>query len=194
MGKEVKRIREKAGLSAVKLEEKTRDLGYPITRGTIAKIEGGHRDGKFDIAEIIVLAVALEVSPLSIIFPPSPSKIEFIPGKTLHTRNALYAFTHSEARNASAARYDLLDDFEAKMERFTEAWGRRSDSLADIESRMEMDAVMLSVGLAAEKIAENWDRLCELGLAEGDDPEIDTYKMPLDMIRERRAKHTERDG
>lgn len=43
-----------------------------ITRDTIANLESG-RKRVIDVAELIVLAKALDVSPLSLIYPPSPS-------------------------------------------------------------------------------------------------------------------------
>ncbi|ULE34377.1 helix-turn-helix domain-containing protein [Mycobacterium sp. IDR2000157661] len=46
-----------------------------ITRDTIANLESG-RKRVIDVGEVIVLAKALGVSPLSLIYPPSPSNAE----------------------------------------------------------------------------------------------------------------------
>jgi transcriptional regulator with XRE-family HTH domain len=46
-----------------------------ITRDTIANLESG-RKRVIDIAELIVLAKALGVAPLSLIYPPSPSNAD----------------------------------------------------------------------------------------------------------------------
>ncbi|WP_155291712.1 helix-turn-helix domain-containing protein [Rhodococcoides fascians] len=72
MGQAVAKVRKKRGLSALQLSTLTEDLGYPVTRGSIAKIEGGHRGGKFDVAEILVLAAALQVPPVLLLFPDFP--------------------------------------------------------------------------------------------------------------------------
>lgn len=72
VGAEVRRLRDEQRLSAVALSEITRELGHPITRGTIAKIEGNHRSAKLDVAELLVLAAALNVPPLLLLFPPYP--------------------------------------------------------------------------------------------------------------------------
>lgn len=49
--------------------------GGAITRDTIANLESG-RKRVIDVAEVIVLAKALGVAPLSLIYPPSPSNAE----------------------------------------------------------------------------------------------------------------------
>jgi len=46
-----------------------------VTRDTIANLESG-RKRVIDVWEVIVLAKALEVSPLSLIYPPDPSNAE----------------------------------------------------------------------------------------------------------------------
>ncbi|WP_149369560.1 hypothetical protein [Mycolicibacterium sp. P9-64] len=59
-------------MTAVQLAERTRDLGYPITRVTITKIETNNRAGKFGIAEWLVLAAALKVPPSLLLFSDFP--------------------------------------------------------------------------------------------------------------------------
>src|SRR5690349_13313085 len=63
----VRATREERGLSASALAEAT---GGVVTRDTIANLESG-RKRVIDVAELIVLAKALDVSPLSLIYPPS---------------------------------------------------------------------------------------------------------------------------
>lgn len=71
-GRAVARHRGRLGLSAVELSNRTREIGYPITRSAIAKIESNSRNGKFDVAEVVTLATALEVAPAQLIFPEYP--------------------------------------------------------------------------------------------------------------------------
>ncbi|MDH6679253.1 transcriptional regulator with XRE-family HTH domain [Rhodococcus sp. LBL1] len=80
-GKAVQDHRKAMGLSAVQLADRTEKLGYPITRGTIAKIEGNHRAGKLDLAELVVLAAALSVPPVLLLYPVATTErdIEFLP-------------------------------------------------------------------------------------------------------------------
>src|SRR6476660_6914974 len=81
VGDAVKRRRKALGLTAVQLADKTRDLGYPITRVAITKIETNKRAGKLDIAEVLVLAVALEIPPALLLFPNFPDNdgVELLP-------------------------------------------------------------------------------------------------------------------
>jgi transcriptional regulator with XRE-family HTH domain len=82
VGKAVLRRRKALGLTAVQLADKTRDLGYPITRVAITKVETNKRAGKLDIAEVLVLAVALEIPPALLLFPsfPERGRVELLPG------------------------------------------------------------------------------------------------------------------
>ena len=61
--------RKALGLTASELARRTSELGYPITRGAIAKIESNLRSGKVDVAEALVLAVALDIPPVLLLFP-----------------------------------------------------------------------------------------------------------------------------
>lgn len=73
-GQAVKFWREKMELTAVELSNRTREIGYPITRATIAKIESNSRNSKVDVAEVITLATALHVAPIDLIFPGLPDR------------------------------------------------------------------------------------------------------------------------
>jgi transcriptional regulator with XRE-family HTH domain len=70
----------RASRSARWLADETKRLGYPISRAAIANYESGRKKG-LDVAEILVLAAALRVPPLSILFPELPDgTIELLPG------------------------------------------------------------------------------------------------------------------
>lgn len=56
-------------LTASELSRRTAELGYPISRGAIAKIESNSRSGKVDVAEVLVLAAALDIPPVLLLFP-----------------------------------------------------------------------------------------------------------------------------
>lgn len=73
-GQAVKFWREKMELTAVELSNRTREIGYPITRATIAKIESNSRNSKVDVAEVLTLATALHVAPIDLIFPGLPAR------------------------------------------------------------------------------------------------------------------------
>lgn len=82
IGQGIAALRASAGLSAVQLSERCKELGFPISRVAISKIENGSREGKLDLAEIITLARALEVPPIELIYPGLPDEvIEPAPGE-----------------------------------------------------------------------------------------------------------------
>lgn len=61
--------RKALNLSASELSRRTAELGYPVSRAAIAKIESNLRSGKIDVAEVLVLAAALSVPPVLLLFP-----------------------------------------------------------------------------------------------------------------------------
>lgn len=89
-GKAVQGRRNALGLSAQQVAERTRTLGYPVTRVAISKIEGNKRSGKIDVAELIVLSLALEIPPVLLLFPDFPEgQVEVAPGKMADSTAAL---------------------------------------------------------------------------------------------------------
>lgn len=93
-GQAIASLRVAQGLTAVQLSARTKELGYPITRSTIARIEGDHRAGKVDLAELIVLAAALNTSPLNLIYPgPYDDDVEVLPGRETSALHAAQWFS-----------------------------------------------------------------------------------------------------
>jgi transcriptional regulator with XRE-family HTH domain len=86
--------RKQLNLTAQQLAERTKSLGYPISRVAISKIEGNKRAGKFDVAELLVIAAALRVPPLQLLFPDEPDDdIEMLPGQRTPRLQAIVSFT-----------------------------------------------------------------------------------------------------
>jgi transcriptional regulator with XRE-family HTH domain len=81
-GQAVKTRRKSLKLSASEVARRTAELGYPITRGAIAKIESNSRSGKVDVAELLVLSAALDIPPVFLLFFlfPGGSLVEVLPG------------------------------------------------------------------------------------------------------------------
>jgi len=61
--------RKALNLTASELSRRTVELGYPISRGAIAKIESNLRSGKVDVVEVLVLSAALDIPPVLLLFP-----------------------------------------------------------------------------------------------------------------------------
>lgn len=77
VGDAVAKRRKALGWTGVQLADRTAELGYPITRVAISKIETNSRAGKFDVAELLVLAEALYIPPVLLLaadFPTARSR------------------------------------------------------------------------------------------------------------------------
>ena len=80
------------------LADETERLGYPISRAAIANYESGRKKG-LDVAELIVLAEALRVPPLVLLFPQLPDgELEGLPGLSTTAWNAASWFSGEEDR------------------------------------------------------------------------------------------------
>ena len=66
----IRSVRE-GRLTAQQLAEETERLGHAISRSQIANYESGRKQS-LDVAELLVIAAALDVSPLSLLFPGEP--------------------------------------------------------------------------------------------------------------------------
>ncbi|WP_445395046.1 helix-turn-helix domain-containing protein [Streptomyces sp. LE64] len=65
---EVRRRRKELGWSAQDLADRCEGIGYPIPRNVIANMESGRR-ASLPLVEVMVLAKALRMSPISLIYP-----------------------------------------------------------------------------------------------------------------------------
>lgn len=54
------------------LSERTAELGYRVSPTVIAKLDSGHRGNVLSVAELLVIADALEVPPAALLFPAFP--------------------------------------------------------------------------------------------------------------------------
>ena len=80
LAKAIKSARLAAGVSAQQLADETERLGYSISRSQIANYESGRKRG-LDIAELLVVAAALNIPPGLLLFPDFPDgKVEVLPG------------------------------------------------------------------------------------------------------------------
>lgn len=78
---QVRRHREAMGLSAQQLADECTALGLPIQRSVLANFEHGRR-GTVSIAEVLVFATALNVSPIRLLFPIGDDvEVEALPGR-----------------------------------------------------------------------------------------------------------------
>ncbi len=78
IGATVKKVR--GTKSAAWLSDRTYDLGYRIPAGVISKLDSGHRGSVLSVPELLILAAALDVPPLGLVFPDLPAgQVDIIP-------------------------------------------------------------------------------------------------------------------
>jgi transcriptional regulator with XRE-family HTH domain len=95
VAREVRRYREmqRPRMSAQQLADRTAELGMPIPRSVLANLESGRRD-TVSVAEVLVLAAALNVAPIDLICPVGFDKqTEMLPGRMMDPLSAMRWFT-----------------------------------------------------------------------------------------------------
>ncbi|WP_327090216.1 helix-turn-helix domain-containing protein [Nonomuraea sp. NBC_01738] len=76
----IRHHRKRQGLSVQSVADRCTDLGYPIERTNLAKLEGGARTS-MSVAELLVLARALDTPPLTLLAPiGQDAPTEILPG------------------------------------------------------------------------------------------------------------------
>lgn len=81
----------KGRYTAEQLSGRCADLGHAIHRTTITKIENGR--GSFEVSDLLILAAALGIPPVSLLFPDIPSgQVEAIPGWVVPSSEAMNWF------------------------------------------------------------------------------------------------------
>lgn len=124
-------------MTAQQLSERCRQLGAPIHRSTITKIENGRP--RFDLGELIVLASALVTSPVVLVYPgPYNEEIDGLP-------------THRESQFEMAQWFSALADDD----------GIRLDAIG-IRELQEARGLVERVSLRRENFEEVIERLHEL--------------------------------
>lgn len=76
--------------SAKWLSDETAALGYRVSPTVIAKLDSGHRGSVLSVAELLVLAAALDIPPGLLLFPGYPDRhLELLPGRDAESREAV---------------------------------------------------------------------------------------------------------
>jgi 8-oxo-dGTP diphosphatase len=89
---EIRRVREARRMSAQQLSDVCGKLGLDISRSTLADLENGRRV-TFTIAELLVVAAALDVPPLRLLIPLGAASVELLPGREIDPWSAMRQFT-----------------------------------------------------------------------------------------------------
>ncbi|AXK74715.1 hypothetical protein AVZ31_22885 [Mycolicibacterium neoaurum] len=68
----------------------------------IAKLDSGHRGSVLSIAELIVIAAALDVPPIALLYPELPDgMVEVVPGESISSIDAVRRFAGEERSGGS---------------------------------------------------------------------------------------------
>lgn len=98
IGRRVADYRKSSGtggrpITAQALADRCAELGHPLDRSVIAKLEKGLRQ-TVTVADLLVLAAALEVPPIALVFAPAQEEeTEMLPGHTVATWQGIEWFT-----------------------------------------------------------------------------------------------------
>jgi transcriptional regulator with XRE-family HTH domain len=94
---EIRRLRAERRMSAQQLADRCEQLGLTIPRPVLSNLENGRRES-VSIAELLILARALEVSPILLVAPVGrQERIEISPGRSAATWDVFQWFV-GEAR------------------------------------------------------------------------------------------------
>lgn len=82
IGQNIKRRRESLSLSAEQVSTAATAMGLNISRQMITNLETGRR-ASLSVAELAVIAEALQVEPVALLYPPTEltRKVEYLPGQ-----------------------------------------------------------------------------------------------------------------
>lgn len=100
---EVRRHRIGRGMSHQQLADECARLGHPrLQRAVINNLENG-RKRDVSVADVLVLAAALEVAPAALVFPAGyAAEVEYLPGQTAGPLEAVDWFAGDPAPEDSA--------------------------------------------------------------------------------------------
>jgi transcriptional regulator with XRE-family HTH domain len=193
LARKVRYYRESQDLRQEDLAERMTELGWPMNRVTVAKIEaGGTRAANVSVAEMLVLAAALDVPPLLLFLPLGDVEDMTIGTETVHPHLVLdwvagdtsFVMGNRRVRNQTAwfrnaqplFLFRQLRELQNTVQR---AWPH--ESLAPVPHRSQEQAdealaqlakhleYMRQAGLSVPEMPDEWQkRMAELGLLNGE--------------------------
>jgi transcriptional regulator with XRE-family HTH domain len=144
-------------LTGQQLADDTERLGYPITRSQIANYECGRKQS-LDVAELLVLAAALGVPPVALLFPNLPDgDVEVLPGQVMSSADAMRWFTgenDSGEPQSELGRLITLTRKRFDMERKRDRYRAGVDMLRATDEEQRATNAILDLADAAEEIKE----------------------------------------
>lgn len=158
---QITRFRTERKMSAQQLADATGTLQHPIARSVIANLESGRRDA-VSVAELLVLARALDVAPLLLVFPVGHDPVvEPLPNVVVNTWRAAKWFTGEAPLplGAPGAEWEDRQRWEDSPlalfrdhEKLTGRWIRANSSMARASTDQERDLAHEARTSIAEQI------------------------------------------
>lgn len=131
IGQEVQRLRKQLGQTAQQLADRTGELGMKMTRQAISDLENGRRR-YVTTAELVVLAVALDASPVSLVYPgPYDETVDLVPVRKESELYAAQWFSALEFRTGIGRGQEPGDSMR-----------RWRDATADLRTSRQLDDVV----------------------------------------------------
>jgi transcriptional regulator with XRE-family HTH domain len=123
---ELKRVRMRKGWNQQQLADRLYELGAPIDRATISKIETGDR--RITLDEVFWFSYALGVTPTALILPrPFGSRVAVTPTTSLETWQAVDWFRGSYVAPGPENESDEIFFQEERIEADAVAWQRHPE-------------------------------------------------------------------
>lgn len=162
IGKAVERERKSAGMTAVQLSARCEELGLPIHRTTLSKIESGR--SSFDVGELVVLAKALGVPPLELLYPGLPdAKVEGVPGQVERAWQVAQWFSGEASKDTLVGMVRRRDALQAEINRYKTASRRSSEPGTAVKYEAEIERLEQQLVEVEETIRSDG------GVVDGDD-------------------------
>jgi len=93
LGAQVRKYRKERRLTAQQLSDACAELGADVPASVINNVETGRRSS-FDVAELLVVAEALGIAPVNLLFPLGrQDTVEVLPGRVIPVWEAVAWFT-----------------------------------------------------------------------------------------------------
>lgn len=145
----------RGGRSAAWLSERTAELGYRISASVIAKLDSGHRGDVLSVSEWLILAAALDVPPLVLLYPELPDgQIEMLPD---HPSGSWTAYLWATGEAPSPRSHEVTDGEQligAVRERWD--WMRKLPGLelgaAAVSDELYRESLEMQLTAARQKI------------------------------------------
>ncbi|MFJ2186409.1 helix-turn-helix domain-containing protein [Kitasatospora sp. NPDC087861] len=176
----ITRRRQDLGLSAQDVADETGDLGYEVPRNVIANWESGRRK-TITIPELIVVAEALDIAPVELLFSPALGGwVDYLPEMPSDRWSALTHFTGEARHSLGMYRLRLYreheriwqelqeehhDAFQLEFKLFREEWPPGSQDKLDafvaaVRERLQpVRAHLREIGLEVPHLAPSLDFL-----------------------------------